>query len=181
MLGTRGIWHDGWHAATAHPPAPSNWSHFEQDVWELYNLRGDLSENKELAAEHPEKLEELKRMWAAEAAKYNGLPLDDRSPMEILATTRPQLSKPRDRYVYYPGCADVPEQQRGRPATEPRTRPAPGACPADSVPAGSPAGEGASGRDYVWRDDRPASRRTAVVVKATAAPAVTASSTNPHV
>ncbi|MFD4140960.1 sulfatase-like hydrolase/transferase [Streptomyces sp. NPDC058572] len=109
MLGTRGIWHDGWHAATAHPPAPSNWSHFEQDAWELYNLREDRSENRDLAAEHPEKLEELKRMWSDEAAKYHGLPLDDRSPVEILNTPRPQLSKPRDRYVYYPGCAAVPE------------------------------------------------------------------------
>ncbi|MFI8241153.1 sulfatase-like hydrolase/transferase [Streptomyces sp. NPDC085866] len=109
MLGTRGIWHDGWHAATAHPPAPSNWSHFEQDVWELYNLREDRSENRDLAAQHPEKLEELKRLWSAEAEKYHGLPLDDRSPMEILNTPRPQLSKPRDRYVYYPGGAGVPE------------------------------------------------------------------------
>ncbi|MER5932452.1 sulfatase-like hydrolase/transferase [Streptomyces sp. NPDC002054] len=109
MLGTRGIWHDGWHAATAHPPAPSDWSHFEQDKWELYNLREDRSENKDLAAQNPEKLEELKRLWSEEAAKFNGLPLDDRSPVEILETPRPQLSKPRDRYVYYPGCADVPE------------------------------------------------------------------------
>ncbi|MET8753935.1 arylsulfatase [Streptomyces sp. NPDC004667] len=109
MLGTRGIWHDGWHAATAHPPAPSNWSHFEQDTWELYNLREDRSENRDLAARNPEKLDELKRLWSSEATKYHGLPLDDRSPVEILNTPRPQLSKPRDRYVYYPGCAGVPE------------------------------------------------------------------------
>ncbi|MFE3638897.1 sulfatase-like hydrolase/transferase [Streptomyces sp. NPDC059168] len=109
MLGTRGIWHDGWHAATAHPPAPSNWSHFEQDVWELYDLREDRSENRDLAGRHPEKLDELKRLWSSEAEKYHGLPLDDRSPVEILNTPRPQLAAPRDRYVYYPGCADVPE------------------------------------------------------------------------
>jgi hypothetical protein len=29
--------------------------------------------------------------------------------VQILGTARPQLSKPRDRYVYYPGCAEVPE------------------------------------------------------------------------
>ncbi|MER5975019.1 hypothetical protein ABT142_00605 [Streptomyces sp. NPDC001857] len=91
------------------PDPPSNWSHFEQDVWELYNLREDRSENGDLAAQHPEKLEELKRLWSAEAEKYHGLPLDDRSSVEILNTPRPQLSKPRDRYVYYPRCADVPE------------------------------------------------------------------------
>ncbi|MFD8589836.1 sulfatase-like hydrolase/transferase [Streptomyces sp. NPDC059637] len=109
MLGTRGIWHDGWHAATVHPPTPSGWSRFDQDTWELYNLREDRSGNRDLAGEHPEKLEELKRLWSQEAEKYHGLPLDDRSPVEILATPRPQLTEPRNRYVYYPGCADVPE------------------------------------------------------------------------
>ncbi|WP_404817070.1 arylsulfatase [Streptomyces thermolineatus] len=109
MLGTRGIWHDGWHAATVHPPAPSGWSRFDQDTWELYNLREDRSGNRDLAGEHPEKLEELKRLWSREAEKYHGLPLDDRGPLEILATPRPQVAEPRNRYVYYPGCADVPE------------------------------------------------------------------------
>ncbi|MCZ2524593.1 arylsulfatase [Streptomyces sp. HB2AG] len=109
MLGTRGIWHDGWHAATVHPPTPSGWSRFDQDTWELYNLREDRSGNRDLAGEHPEKLEELKRLWSQEAEKYHGLPLDDRSAVEILATPRPQLTEPRNRYVYYPGCADVPE------------------------------------------------------------------------
>lgn len=109
MLGTRGIWHDGWHAAAVHPPTPSDWSHFDQDVWELYNLREDRSENHDLAAQHPQKLEELKRMWWAEAERYHGLPLDDRGPVEIFNTPRPQAARPRDRYVYHPGCAEVPE------------------------------------------------------------------------
>ena len=29
--------------------------------------------------------------------------------LEILTTERPQLSKPRDRYVYYPGGSEIPE------------------------------------------------------------------------
>ncbi|MEU3408559.1 arylsulfatase [Streptomyces sp. NPDC006670] len=109
MLGTRGIWHDGWHATALHPPVPSAWGRYDEDVWELYHLREDRSESRDLAAEYPHKLEELKRMWAQEAAKYNGLPLDDRGVVEVMGTPRPQLAKPRDRYVYYPDCADVPE------------------------------------------------------------------------
>ena len=35
MLGTRGIWHRGWHACTVHAPTPSDWSNFDSDVWEL--------------------------------------------------------------------------------------------------------------------------------------------------
>ena len=31
MVGTRGVWQDGWHASTVHPPAPSGWAHFDQD------------------------------------------------------------------------------------------------------------------------------------------------------
>lgn len=37
------------------------------------------------------------------------LPLDDRSALEILTSPRPQPSLPRNRYVYFPDCADVPE------------------------------------------------------------------------
>jgi hypothetical protein len=40
---------------------------------------------------------------------YKGLPLDDRTALEILTSPRPQPSEPRDRYVYYPNSSDVPE------------------------------------------------------------------------
>lgn len=78
MLGTRGIWHKGWHALTTHPPAPSQWSKFTQDVWELYDLSKDRAEVHNVAAQNPELLEELKSLWFYEAGKYNGLPLEDR-------------------------------------------------------------------------------------------------------
>ncbi len=35
MLGTRGIWHEGWFANTVHAAAPAGWSHFDADRWEL--------------------------------------------------------------------------------------------------------------------------------------------------
>ena len=50
-------------------------------------------------------------LWFAEAGANGAFPLDDRSPLEILNTPRPQLTSPRDRYVYYPDVADVPEHQ----------------------------------------------------------------------
>ena len=37
-----------------------------------------LDAGPRLAAEQPEKLAELQRLWLIEAAKYNVLPLDDR-------------------------------------------------------------------------------------------------------
>ena len=49
-------------------------------------------------------------LWFHEAGKYNGLPLLDRTAVEVLADpTRPQVAPPRDRYVYYPDTAEVPE------------------------------------------------------------------------
>jgi arylsulfatase A-like enzyme len=109
MLGTRGIWHQGWHANTVHAAAPSDWGHFNEDEWELYHLEEDRNQIHNLASEYPEKLEEMKNLWFVEAGKVNGLPLEDRSAIEILTTPRPQLAKPRDRYVYYPGISEVPE------------------------------------------------------------------------
>jgi len=81
MVGNRGIYHKGWTACTKHrtpwetgvmelPP-------FDDDVWELYSP-DDWSQAHNLAAEMPDKLRELQRLWLIEAVKYNVLPLDDR-------------------------------------------------------------------------------------------------------
>jgi arylsulfatase A-like enzyme len=106
MLGQRAIYHEGWLANTVHPPM-SGWANFARDNWELYNLAEDRSQVSNVADQHPEKLESLKALWHYYAGVYHGLPLDDRTPLEILLTPRPQPSKPRNRYVYYPNCAAV--------------------------------------------------------------------------
>jgi arylsulfatase A-like enzyme len=108
MLGTRGIWHDGWKAVTRHAPT-SGKGHFDTDEWELYHTDADRSEAHNVADKYPEKLKELIELWWTEAGKNNVLPLDDRIPVEILNQPRPQLTKPRSTYVYYPDSADVPE------------------------------------------------------------------------
>lgn len=83
MIGNRGIYCDGWTAVTRHgipwemvdtPDRP-----FEDDVWELYDhTSGDWSQARDVAAEHPEKLRELKALFLQEAERFNVLPLDDR-------------------------------------------------------------------------------------------------------
>ncbi len=80
MIGNRGIYHAGWMACTKHrtpwvfdqPPA------FDDDVWELY-APDDWTQSRNLAAEKPDKLAELQRLWLIEAVKYNVVPLDERS------------------------------------------------------------------------------------------------------
>ncbi|AWV88031.1 sulfatase-like hydrolase/transferase [Bradymonas sediminis] len=108
MLGTRSIWYDGWHASAVHP-ATSGWGNFEQDRWELFNLEKDRSQTKDLAEKYPAKLEEMKNIWAMFAGRYNALPLDDRTAVEVLAANRPQPGKPRTEYVYYPHTEPVPQ------------------------------------------------------------------------
>ena len=109
MLGTRAIWRDGWKANAVHSGTPSGWSHFADDRWELYYVEEDRSETNDLADKHPELLKELVDLWHYEAGRHFGLPLDDRTALEVLLTPRPQVSLPRDRYIYYPGTLEVPE------------------------------------------------------------------------
>jgi arylsulfatase len=113
MLGSRGIYHDGWKAVTfkplgamyddgIDPDAP-----FEDDVWELYHVAEDLTECVDLAAEHPEKLAELVDLWWEEARRYDVLPLDNRPIAALLAPRR--VWDAHDRYVFRPGGAPIPE------------------------------------------------------------------------
>ena len=94
MMGNRGIYHKGWTAVTKHrtpwkadAPPP-----FDDDVWELYGP-DDWTQAHNLAAENPEKLAELQRLWLIEAVKYNVVPLDDRGFERINPDIagRPQL------------------------------------------------------------------------------------------
>src|SRR3984885_11032024 len=110
MLGSRAIWHDGWKAVTTHPTL-SGWSHFGSDTWELYHTDVDRAELHNLADQEPERLNDMINLWYAEAGRNGALPLDDRTGIEILTTPRPLLSPARNRYVYYPALAEVPESQ----------------------------------------------------------------------
>ncbi len=109
MGGTRGIWHDGWKAVAVSPAAPDMWAAYESQRWELFDTVNDPSECHDLAAEHPDRLQQLIGLWWHEAGRYDALPLENRGVVEILTTERPQLSKPRNRYTYYPGGSEVPE------------------------------------------------------------------------
>lgn len=117
MLGTRGMWEDGWKAVALHVPFAGK-GKFEEDEWELYHVDVDRAESKNLAKEHPEKLQGLIKAWFEEAEKNFVLPLDDRGATEIVTTVRPTEEEARERYIYYPGAGSIPESSavnvRGR-------------------------------------------------------------------
>jgi len=108
MLGTRAMWEDGWKAVALHAPITGK-GHFDKDSWELYHVDVDRAESRNLAKEHPEKLQALIKAWFEEAEKNLVLPLDDRTALEQLNIVRPSEEAPRERYIYYPDTAPVPE------------------------------------------------------------------------
>jgi arylsulfatase A-like enzyme len=108
MLGTRGIWEAGWLATAVHAPLTGH-GHFDQDQWQLYHVDADRSESTDLAKKYPEKVEALKKAWDEEARTNLALPLDDRVATELVSIERPSGEPKRDRYVYYPNTAPVPE------------------------------------------------------------------------
>jgi arylsulfatase A-like enzyme len=73
IKGTRAIYKDGWKASVYHPTSTP----FEDDVWELYHLEEDPTEQRNLASERPDKLKELQQAFDSEARKYNVYPLKD--------------------------------------------------------------------------------------------------------
>ncbi|WP_250030235.1 arylsulfatase [Paractinoplanes maris] len=108
MLGSRGLWSDGWKAVAEHGPMIGR-GDFENDNWQLFHTDEDRSEAHDLAATHPDKVRELVDLWYAEAGKYDVLPLDDRTVAELVAAQPEALVPPGGTYAYYPGTLEVPE------------------------------------------------------------------------
>jgi arylsulfatase len=114
MFGNRGIYHKGWSAVTKHRTpwllmggvAPA----FDDDLWELYDGSSDYSQARNLAAEKPEVLAKLQRLWLIEATKYNVLPMDDRLVERANPDVagRPTLLRGNSQ-MFYPGMGRLSE------------------------------------------------------------------------
>ncbi len=114
MFGNRGVYHKGWSAVTKHKipwvMVGGNMPAFDDDVWELYDGRVDYSQARNLAAEQPEMLAKLQRLWLIEATKYNVLPLDDRSSERLVPEMagRPTLIRGNSQ-VFFAGMGRLSE------------------------------------------------------------------------
>ena len=98
MFANRGIYHQGWSAVTKHRTpwvmVGGELPAFDDDVWELYDGSADYSQAHDLAAEQPEMLAKLQRLWLIEATKYNVLPMDDRTSERL----EPDDGRPTDAH-----------------------------------------------------------------------------------
>ncbi|MGA7411655.1 MAG: arylsulfatase [Bryobacteraceae bacterium] len=82
VMGSRGIYHDGWFASAMGPripwlvvtPGMATWTP-DRDKWELYNIREDFSQANDLAGKMPGKVQEMKELFLIEAAKNKDLPI----------------------------------------------------------------------------------------------------------
>lgn len=115
LLGNRGIYHKGWSAVTIHrypglPGITQMTQGFDDDRWELYDGATDWSQAHDVAAEHPEKLAELQRLFLLQADRYNVFPLDDRKAERLNATIagRPELIRGTSQTLF-PSMRRLPE------------------------------------------------------------------------
>ncbi len=116
MLGSRGIWHEGWKAVAEHGPV-SGISGFDKDRWQLFHTDVDRSEARDLADDNPDKLEEMKALWFQEADANLVLPLND---LQIIGNPKDFETfigmefkvpvPPSGRYTYYPNTSEIPER-----------------------------------------------------------------------
>jgi arylsulfatase len=115
ILGSRGIYHDGWFAGTFGPRAPwstdmsfmPTWDP-ETDEWELYNLNSDYSQSKNLAKKNPEKLAELKALFDTEATDNHVYPIGA-SHYTVFFSPSELPSSPLTEWSFYEGQDRIPE------------------------------------------------------------------------
>ena len=115
ILGSRGIYNEGWFAGTFGPRAPwstdmsfmPTWDP-EADEWELYNLNSDYSQSKNLAKKNPEKLAELKALFDKEATDNLVYPVG--AAMYTVFFSPSELpSSPLTEWSFYEGQDRIPE------------------------------------------------------------------------
>lgn len=83
IMGSRAIYHDGWMASAFGPRVPwipglpdgiLDWTP-DKDEWELYHLAEDWTQAHDVAADNPEKLAQMKELFAIEAARNSVFPV----------------------------------------------------------------------------------------------------------
>ena len=103
LWGNRGVYHDGWKAVVLHKKEA--WSiqsgvPFEDDVWELYDLRKDPGETRDLAASRPDKLAELQALFKQEARRYHVYPLADLGARNAARVGQAYAAQARSEFEY---------------------------------------------------------------------------------
>jgi len=115
IMGSRGIYKDGWFAGTFGPRIPwdptgsklAGWDPNE-DVWELYNIEEDFSQANDIAQQNPEKLKEMQTAFTMEATKNKVFPIG--GGLYVLSYHPEQMkSSTNTEWNMYEGMTRIPE------------------------------------------------------------------------
>jgi len=117
IMGSRGIYKDGWFAGTFGPRIPWNaaksrlagWDP-NKDVWELYDLSKDYSQANDIAKENPEKLREMQDAFMVEAANNKVFPIG--GSLYIVAYHQDEMkASTNTEWNMYEGMTRIAESQ----------------------------------------------------------------------
>ncbi|MGR9371401.1 arylsulfatase [Rhizobium leguminosarum] len=114
MMGAQGLYDDGWMLSALPIRAP--WELAGKAVddpatafkMELYDVQHDWTQNNDLAAANPAKVQEMRDLMFGEFAKYQVLPLDA-SAATRLASPRPSVTAGRNLFTYKQPVTGLPE------------------------------------------------------------------------
>ncbi|MEQ1941675.1 arylsulfatase [Mesorhizobium sp. VNQ89] len=114
MMGQWALYDEGWLLSTKVNRAPwdafgpANPDPLNNQEFQLYNLTTDMNQTKDIAAENPDKVAELKAKFMEEAKKYQVLPLDASVAARIVAP-RPNITAGRSEFVYTRPMTGLPQ------------------------------------------------------------------------
>jgi arylsulfatase len=114
MMGQWALYKDGWLLSTKVNRAPwdafgpANSDPLNNQVLQLYDMNTDFTQYNDIAAENPEKVEEMKAAFIAEAKRYQVFPLDASVAARIVAP-RPNITAGRTEFVYTRPMVGLPQ------------------------------------------------------------------------
>lgn len=114
MMGQWALYDDGWLLSTKVNRAPweafgpANPDPLNNQVLQLYDLNKDFSQSHDIAAEHPDKVAELKKIFISEARKYEVFPMDASVAARIVAP-RPNITAGRTEFTYTHPMVGLPQ------------------------------------------------------------------------
>lgn len=114
MMGQWALYHDGWLLSTKVNRAPwqafgpANPDPLNNQEFQLYDLTRDFNQSNDIAAEHPDKVGEMRKMFVEEAKKYQVFPLDASVAARIVAP-RPNITAGRREFVYTRPMTGLPQ------------------------------------------------------------------------
>jgi arylsulfatase A-like enzyme len=114
MMGQWALYDDGWVLSTKVNRAPweafgaANTDPLNNQVFQLYNLNKDFSQTDDIAAQHPDKVKEMRKEFFAEAKKYEVFPMDASVAARIIAP-RPNITAGRKQFVYTRPMVGLPQ------------------------------------------------------------------------